>query len=248
MIGVLFPLEHEAGEFLRKVKALPNRHSRLILWQVPSSAFPVPLWVGILGMGKQCQASARDFFASFHPSTTILAGYAGALVRGLNVGELYAVENFSTFLPPDPVLKACGIKLARGTMADDIIATPQAREALAHSSGAEVVDMESQLVWEEAQQAGCKLCVLRVVSDPFERVLPVKALYKAFGKRGASELERAITLAAHFGRNPSEFLPFLGFVRDLMRARRALTRGLMALIGSLAPALACQVAANETSS
>jgi hypothetical protein len=230
MIGVLFPLEHEAALFLRKAKAKRLSVPGLRAWKTSLPSLSEEVIAGVLWMGEACRASTRRFVSVFEPRLVVLAGYAGGLVPELRLGEVCLAENFSTQLPPTHFLQEWGIQVCAGAMASDIVATPEARRALACSTGAKIVDMESDFVLREVREKGVSLLVLRVVSDPFERVLPVAALHKAFGNGEGAGAHRALGLLLHFALHPGELPPFVGFVLGLGRARSALTETLLALL------------------
>ena len=70
---------------------------------------------------------------------------------------------------------------------ETIIATAAAKSALRAASGAVAVDMESAAVARLAREAGIPFAVVRAVSDPAQRALPMAAR-AGFGADGVADI------------------------------------------------------------
>lgn len=100
------------------------------------------------------------------------------------------------------------------------VADPASKAALARTSGAVAVDMESHAVAAVAAAAGMPFLALRAIADPAERGLPLAALV-ALGPRGT--IQPGPLLAALL-RRPGDIRALLRLGGDARRARRALAR------------------------
>ena len=96
MICYAFPLAHEASEFLKDCTqkeqftvnglrcALGNFRGR-------------PVLVALVGMGQDRAAeNTATIFQYFRPKAFVLAGYGGALVPQMHVGQITLSNNFSS--------------------------------------------------------------------------------------------------------------------------------------------------------
>jgi hopanoid-associated phosphorylase len=111
---------------------------------------------------------------------------------------------------------ACKWRAGLVAGADQALATPAAKQALAARTGALIVDMESHAV----AAAGLPFAILRVVVDPAERALPASVL-AALDSRGRV---RAAALMTGLLRRPRDIGPLLALARDNGPARASLRR------------------------
>ncbi len=105
--------------------------------------------------------------------------------------------------------------------ADQALATPAAKQAIAARTGALIVDMESNAV----AAAGLPFAILRVVVDPAARALPASVL-AALDSRGHVNIA---ALMAGLLRRPREIVPVLALARDNGPARASLRRAAAAV-------------------
>jgi nucleoside phosphorylase len=75
-----------------------------------------------------------------------------------------------------------------------VVATPAEKRELRERSGAVAVDMESSIILEAAQAAGCPSLVIRGVSDDARHALP-RELISLITPEGRLRRARAVTLA-----------------------------------------------------
>ena len=101
---------------------------------------------------------------------------------------------------------------------DSPLAGVAAKAALAASSGAAAVDMESHAVARIAAAAGLPVAAVRVIADPADRALP-SSLLSAFSTEGGP---RASQLLMESLWRPADFLALVGLARDYRRALRSL--------------------------
>jgi adenosylhomocysteine nucleosidase len=169
-------------------------------------------------------------------------GLAGGLAAGLAPGDL---------LLPQTVILADGNGMATDTAwrdrlaatlgragvhardaplagSEHIVATPEAKRALAAQTGALAVDMESGAVAEVAARVGVPFLVLRAVADDSDQAIPSTAL-------GAIDAQGDIRHLALLGRligRPWEIFPLLALGRSSARGLASLRR-----VAALAPGL-----------
>lgn len=157
-------------------------------------------------------------------------GFAGGLDPSLGPGDIIVGAGV---VKPDGQVRATDDALAQQICAalddaackwtaglvagaDQALATPAAKQALAARTGALIVDMESHAV----AAAGLPFAILRVVVDPAERALPASVL-AAIDSHGRVNM---VPLLAGLLRRPREIGPLLALARDNGPARASLRR------------------------
>ncbi len=159
-------------------------------------------------------------------------GLAGALVAGLTPG---------TILLPQNIMSANGVTLAvdaglhaRALAAlgsqsvrtealyggTHVVATPAEKSALAQTSRAVAVDMESAGVAEIARDLGLPFLVMRAVADPADRAIPAEA-QAGMGEDGGVN---AFAVLAELARRPLVVPEIVQLARDTATANAALGR------------------------
>jgi adenosylhomocysteine nucleosidase len=222
MICFAFPLAHEAGLVLKRCTekesftidgvhlTLANFRTRRVL-------------IAQVGMGE---AAARDntetVFQHFRLKALILAGYGGALVPPLKVGQVLVSNNFSSEAVVGFLRMFQGFDFASFCMTDEVVGTPQQREAYAQATKSQVADMETEAVAEVVLNHDIPFLAVRVISDEFSQVLPVGAL--AAGFNAAKGRPTPLRLLGYLAMRPGEISPFVKFVQGLSLARKNLTR------------------------
>jgi adenosylhomocysteine nucleosidase len=227
MICYAFPLAHEAEPLLKLCTqketffigglrcTLANFRDRQVL-------------VALVGMGQERAGDhTMTIFQYFNPKIFVLAGYGGALLPQLKVGQVTISNNYSSS-DVIPFLRLLSdFDFAGFFTADEIAATPRERDKYARSSKREVVEMETAAVAAVVLLREIPFIAVRVISDGYADILPVRALAAGFDPaRGrATPLLLLGYLALHWRDIP----PFTRFVRNLSAARRKLTRFLRQL-------------------
>jgi nucleoside phosphorylase len=227
MICYAFPLEHEAEPLLKLCTqketffigrlrcTLANFRDRQIL-------------VALIGLGRERAGEQTEtIFHFFRPKIFVLAGYGGALIPQLEVGHVTVSNNF-TSTEVMPFLKLLSnFDFATFCTADEIAATPAERDRYARGAKGQVIDMETRAVADVVHPREIPFIAVRVISDEYSHVLPVRALTAGFDpQRGCATPWRLLVhLALHWGEIPS----FVRFVRNLGVARRSLLRFLQQL-------------------
>lgn len=139
-IGVVIPTRWEAAPVL-KAFAFKRIGSRLY------RSTTANLLLVISGMGKERARQAAFQLCENGAGELISAGFCGALVPELKVGDLLT---------------------HRIATVDKAVITKAERQALSQRAGAQGVDMETQAVIEAGTRRGVPIRVLRVVSDTWD--------------------------------------------------------------------------------
>lgn len=130
-IVIIFTLDREAAPFRRDN---PGAH------------------VVISGIGRSmARLAAQTAVKRFQPRLVISAGFCGALVPHLAVGDIIASPRIVTV--------------------NELVATPESKRQLAAGSGAEAVDMESAEVAAVCAEQGVDCLAVRAVSDTVDTAL-----------------------------------------------------------------------------
>jgi adenosylhomocysteine nucleosidase len=220
MICFAFPLAHEAESVLKHCTqkepfsigglrcTIGNYYGRRIL-------------VALVGMGQdQAARNTELIFDYFRLKAFVLAGYAGALVPQMKVGQVAMATNYSTENVVQYLRLLSGFDYAIFCTADEVVGTREKREQYARTERAQVVDMETEAVAAIVHNRDISFLAVRVISDDFAQALPTGALAAGFDPiRGrATPLRLLMYLATHF----REITPFRKFVSGLPVARNHL--------------------------
>jgi len=222
MICYAFPLAHEASPFLKRCTqkeeftidglscTLANFRGR-------------PILIALIGMGTvRADANTKTIFQYFRPKGFVLAGYGGALIPQLKVGQIVISTNFSSpeILPFLRLLS--GFDFTAFCTADEIAATPERRNWYSQNHQLQVIDMETAAVADVVFSRSVPFVAVRAISDEYDHVLPTGAL--AAGFDAAKGRPTPLRLLMYLARHSSEFGPFKKFVAGLSIARNNLTK------------------------
>jgi adenosylhomocysteine nucleosidase len=231
MICYAFPLAHEASLVLKRCTekesfsvdglhcTLANFGTRRVL-------------IARIGMGEAAAAdNTATIFQYFRLKALVLSGYGGALVPPLKVGQVVISNNYSSEAVLGFLRLLSGFDFATFCMVDEIAGTVEKRSWHASKTGAQVADMETEIVANVVSERQIPFLAVRVISDEFSQVLPVGALAAGFdaGLGRATPLRLLGYLAMH----PGEIGPMKKFVTGLGGARRNLTKFLEQLNNDL---------------
>ncbi len=227
MICYAFPLAHEAQELL---KGCTQKESFSIgkLHCTMANLGDRPVLVAQIGMGqKMAGENTQAIFQYFRPKGFILAGYGGALVSQMKVGQVVISNNFTSEAVVSFLRLLSGFDFAGFCTCDELVATTEKRDWYARSSKNQVVEMETAAVAAVVRTRSIPFVALRVISDDYHQVLPPAALAAGFN----AEEGRAtpVRLLSHLATHPDEIMPFKKFVSGLSLARHNLTNFLKQL-------------------
>ncbi len=186
----------------------------------------------ILGSGRRVAVGRSGLDAALadrRPGALISFGLCGALAASLRCGDLIVATQVDG--PDGPIAADAGLgaRIAgalpgsiRGRVlgSDAIVGDAAGKAALAASTGAIAVDMESHVVALAAQRAGAPFAVVRAVSDAAADTLPRAA---QAGFRADGEVDVLAVLAA-LARRPWEIVALVATARNAGAGFRALER------------------------
>lgn len=231
MICFAFPLAHEAALLLKHCTekesfsinglrcTLANLGQRRVL-------------VALVGMGEaQAADNTATIFEYFRLKAMVLAGYGGALVPPLKIGQVVVSANFSSEAVLGFLRLLSGFDFASFCMTDEVVATPGQRDEYARATDSQVADMETEAVAAMVGERQIPFLAVRVISDEYQQVLPTGALAAGFNVH--SGRATPFRLLGYLITHPGEFMPFKKFVQGLSVARRNLTTFLQQLNNEL---------------
>lgn len=205
MIAVIFALPNESCDLRRKID---NRNVTIFHTGVSRT---------------RCEHVIGDFLNAARPRIVISSGFAGGLTESLNVGDLIVAENFSDPTLASPV-NATRVKLFTSP------GVVENREEIARKTGADAVDMETEVIAQACAARSIPMLSLRVISDtarePFPA--PMSILFDL-----ARQRPNYARLFFYLLRNPARIAALIRFSRQIKRARKRLTNAIVDLLGRL---------------
>jgi nucleoside phosphorylase len=226
MIAVAFALPVESSDFVRLLTK-PVIYAREGVESIRGEIHGRPIAVFHTGVGeKSCRARIENFLHQPPFKYLISAGFAGALDRELQVGNLLLSENFSSpELLGSPYLDFADSALFVGMLATvpGVIDSKAERDRWALESGAVAVDMETEFIAAACAAHQLPILSLRVMSDtpsePFPA--PPEVLF---------DLEKQKTnfarLARYLVTHPGALKRLRVFRQQVALARQSLTSAL----------------------
>ncbi len=235
MIAVTFALPQESQDFRRALRSVETVGPQVLRGQLNG----VEVVVGHTGVGPDAAAKNIASVLTFrHPRLLISTGFAGGLNPRLATGDLLVSENFSA-----PALLIKSRHLLEGharahfgglTSQSQPAETVAAKVALAATTGALAVDMETATLAAACAAADVPLLAVRAISDAASEPLPVP-FAEWFDL--AAQRPRPLALVRYLALHPVQIAPFTRFVRGLTPARQAFTGFLTAFIAKSGPPL-----------
>lgn len=151
---VCFAVKEEANPFLRLAGARPD------------------LTVLVTGMGRiNAGKHARAALFSAKQKVVLSCGFAGGLNPELTTGTIV----FSTDEegPLSKSLLAAGAHPVRFHCVQSVVATAAEKHALRQSTGADAIEMESEVIRAVCRERGIPCATVRVISDAADEDLPL---------------------------------------------------------------------------
>jgi nucleoside phosphorylase len=159
--------------------------------------------------------------ACVKPELVICAGYGGALLAGMQLGEIVLDARGAKI---GDVSKARKGKIFTGARVAESV---EEKRRLGEQTGAFAVDMETAVIAELFERAGVPVIGVRAISDRMEDAVPVPMDYWFDLAR---QRPRVLALVGFLARHPSRIAPFARFVRGLAPARAALAKTLAIML------------------
>ena len=226
MIAIAFALPAESSDFVRLLTK-PVIYAREGVESIRGQIHGRAVAVFHTGVGeKSCRAHIENFLHQPQFKYLISAGFAGALDRELQIGNLLLSENFSSpELLGSPHLDFADSGLFVGKLATvpGVIDSKSERDRWAVESGAVAVDMETEFIAAACAAHRVPMLSLRVMSDtpsePFPA--PPEVLF---------DLEKQKTnfarLARYLVTHPGALKRLRVFRQQVALARQSLTSAL----------------------
>jgi nucleoside phosphorylase len=152
----------------------------LICFALGEEAEPLPwkVWgwrtisILVTGIGrKNAEKSVRDFLADHTPKLVLTCGFAGGLNPELAGGTvIFSAADHSEMAQK---LTAAGARPARFHCAERIATTAAEKQELRRATGADAVEMESEVIHAVCRERGIPCATIRVISDPADEDLPL---------------------------------------------------------------------------
>ena len=123
-------------------------------------------------MGKRnAERAIRTALAKERPRFVLTCGFAGGLRPDLGRGTVVFAADPETRL--ESALLAAGAKAARFHCADEVAATVNRKRTLRESTGADVVEMESEIIRSVCRVQSILSATVRVILDEANEDLPL---------------------------------------------------------------------------
>lgn len=227
MILVTFALPQESRDFRRRLanpQCVPSAGRTLILGKIADTELAI-LHTGV--GGASASAAIKTALATLSPRIVISSGFAGGLQGKLRLGDLILATNVSH---AELLAQSRAASGRFRTFYGGLISSPHAVEsveekaALACSSGAVAVDMETASLAAACAAAGVPFLSARAISDTAQQALPIPfaACFDLLRQR-----PRPFSVLCFLARHPQRILPFARFVRGLGAASAALSEFLI---------------------
>jgi nucleoside phosphorylase len=232
MIAITFALPTESSAFLRRVgKKTTKSHNGVttICGRIKNKEIVI-LHTGV--GEKICRYRLENLLQETGFTFLISSGFAGAVRKDVQVGDLILAENFS-----DPqllsvaqrILKNRAVHTAKLFTSKTIIDSLPERSAMAQRHAAAAVDMETEIIANACLARGLPLLSLRVISDSSTESLPVPpdVLFDVNDQK-TNFAKLSLYLLMH----PRANRKLLRFARQIRLARENLADALVTLLGS----------------
>lgn len=193
---------------------------------------PRPDLLTFAGVGPERAAEGARGLLAAGAQALISYGVAGGMAPGAGAGTLvladtvlHGDERFETDAAWRGAITdalAGAVPLTAGALVgvDGMVATAEAKAALAQSSGAIACDMESHAVAAVAAEAGVPFLVVRAISDPHTHDVPVWVL-RCLTPKGGVRMGR---LLGQLARRPWKVPELMMLARDSKSAFATLRR------------------------
>ncbi len=226
MIGITFALPTESSE-LRRQLAEVRRENDLLFGKIDNRDIAV-LHTGV--GAKTCNERMEILLHKSRPRLIISAGFAGAVVDDLQVGDLILAENFSNrelLTRAERILRDRRPRVSKLFTSTSIVDSISERNEMARASGAAAVDMETSAIVGVCNAHGVPLLSLRAISDSPKEPFPAppSVLFDIEFQR-----TRFGRLLAYILRDPGSGWRLVRFGKQIARVRAKLTEALVALI------------------
>ncbi len=172
----------------------PRRAPVLVCFAVPQEAKPFLKWARgreevcclITGVGaRNAETSLRGALLEFSPARVFTCGFAGALHPELKIGDVVC--------PRDSILT--GTKPVQFVCTERVAITVNEKAALRKRTGADAVEMESEIITRVCREFALPCQTVRVISDTAHEDLPLDFNALMTGEQKLSPVKLAWAMA-----------------------------------------------------
>ena len=232
MICYAFPLAHEAESLLKLCEQKDEFSIDGVHCTIGNLGRRPNVLIAQIGMGEAKAAdSTETIFQHFKLKALVLAGYGGALVPPLKVGQVLVSSNLSSEAVLGFLRMLSGFDFASFGTIDEVVGTPEGRDLIAKACEAQVCDMETEAVANVVITRQVPFLAVRAISDDYQHILPVGALAAAFN--ASLGKPTPVRMLRYLATHPGEIKPMGKFIGDLGLARKNLTRFVQTLNNEL---------------
>ena len=233
MIAISFALTAESSGLvglLREKKRPSADGGRIVYGRIDNHS------IAILHTGvgrKSCEPNIDNFLRVEQPRCLISSGFAGAAREDFQVGDLIVAENFSDrelLSEAQRILAGGNVRIVKLFTAATIVDSIDARNEIAQKSGADAIDMETEVIAQACSARGIPMLSLRVISDSLREPFPVPPSILFDVERQRTNIAK---LLFYFLKHPMRMGQLIRFVRQITQARGILTDAIRAVVSRL---------------
>ncbi len=230
MIAITFALPAESSNLIALVREKKVDKNKIVCGKIDNRN------VAILHTGvgrKSCERKIDSFFSEVRPDVLVSAGFAGGVGDDLNVGDLILAENFSDAALLSRVRQRLEGNTRTGNLltSTSVVDSISERNEAARASGADAVDMETEVIAQACGTRSIPLLSLRVISDSVREPLPAPPHILFDIERQRTPATKVI---AHFLTNPKRIRSLMHFAKRIAEARARLTDAIVTVVRELA--------------
>ena len=215
MIAITFALRAESSDLIRNClrdRVVTRAGRRKI---IKGKILQHQVAIFHTGVGrKAAEKNIEQFLNTVQPKVLISSGFAGAIRPGLKVGASVIGTNFSH---PGLIEKFVPQPTTRLFTVPSIIDSVEQRSQLAAETGADAVEMETEVIARACATRGVRMLSLRVVSDTNEEPFPLPPSTLFNIDRQRTNFEGLVSCLV---RNPDAIPKLIRFKGQIDRARR----------------------------